>query len=243
MITLVILITCALLTSIISAIAGMGGGILLLSAMTFFIPLNIIVPVHGFIQLVSNSSRLFYLREHINKPYLLYFTLGTPLGYFTAYKLLSSLSFSSEYYLVLAAFILYTVFKPKKMPQIKLKSFGWAVLGFSSVIQGAFIGATGPLIAPFFLRDDLAKEEIIATKAAQQFIIHLLKIPLFLSISFSYQEHSTLIISLSVAAVVGSYLGSKKLLNKIDDKIFKRIFKSVLFIAALRLIYKYVASL
>jgi hypothetical protein len=42
-----------------------------------------------------------------------------------------------------------------------------------------FFGAVGPLIARFFLRSDISKEELVATKAACQWAGHLVKIPLF----------------------------------------------------------------
>ena len=65
---------------------------------------------------------------------------------------------------------------PKKEQKNKL----FIIVGFISGISSIFIGAVGPLIAPFFLRSDLNKENIIANKAACQIITHLGKIPIFM---------------------------------------------------------------
>ena len=70
----------AVITSIISAIIGMGGGILLLAIMTFFLPIQIAIPIHGIVQLISNSSRVYLLRKHIKWNYFKYFVIGLPIG-------------------------------------------------------------------------------------------------------------------------------------------------------------------
>ncbi len=227
-----------LLTSLISGVIGMGGGVLLLSLMSFFLPYQQLIPIHGMVQLISNSSRGFILRKYVRNDFLWPFVLGAPIGFYIAYTILSQIKNPAYLYLLLALFILYALFKPKTFPQMKLRSRGWFLLGIGSGIQGSLIGATGPLIAPFYLRDDLEKEEIVATKAAQQLVTHLLKIPLFLSLDFNYLDFATLLGFLALTTVIGTWLGVK-LLSRIDTNIFKIIFKSVLFIGALRLFYKF----
>ena len=239
--TIIILSLCAIFTSIISAIAGMGGGVLLLSMMTFFLPYHLIIPIHGIVQLTSNLSRAYYLRKNVRWDFFNYFLIGTPIGFSISYFILKNFKSPNFFYLILASFILYVVFKPKKLPELKLKGFQWTILGIISAVQSSLLGATGPLLAVFFVRDDLKKEEIISTKAMQQLVTHALKIPLFLSLDFSYSDYSILIISMSACALIGT-LGGVKILSKFDEKLFKKIFKSVLFISAIRLIYKFLKA-
>ena len=220
----------------------MGGGITLLSVLTFFLPYQLLIPIHGVVQLVSNVSRTFYLRDNIKWDFVIPFVIGAPFGFFIAYFLLTKISNPEYYFLILALFILYTIFKPKNIPHIKLKTKGWFFLGATAGLQGSLLGAIGPLTAPFFLRDDISKEEVIGTKAFQQIFIHFLKIPLFLSLSFNYFEHADYLILLSFAAVTGTFIGVK-LLKKMDEKLFKILFKTILFLAAIRLIYKFMVSL
>ena len=62
----VILIVTAFITSSISAVLGMGGGIILLGIMAIIIPEGyMVVALHGIIQLFSNSTRTFIFRNHI----------------------------------------------------------------------------------------------------------------------------------------------------------------------------------
>ena len=60
----VILIVAAFITSSISAVLGMGGGIILLGIMALIIPEGyIVVALHGIVQLISNLTRSFIFRD------------------------------------------------------------------------------------------------------------------------------------------------------------------------------------
>ena len=53
-----VLIIAALLTSTLSAMIGMGGGIILLGLMAMLIPHGyIVIALHGMIQLIGNGTR------------------------------------------------------------------------------------------------------------------------------------------------------------------------------------------
>ena len=220
----------------------MGGGVLLLSFMSLVLPYHILIPVHGFVQFVSNSSRAWLLRKSLNFKIYLYFLLGIPFGSLLAYNILRNIHASNIYYLLLGSLILYVVVKPKKLPSVKLNHIGWFFLGIFASTLGPIIGATGPLLAVFYVRDDMQKEEIISTKAIQQLTIHLIKIPLFLSLSFPYLEHINLLLIMSAGVFTGTFFGVK-ILKKIDNELFRKIFKFVLFLTSMRLFYKYFQTL
>ena len=62
----IILIITSLITSIISAVLGMGGGIILLGIMAILIPEGyMVIALHGIIQLVSNTTRSYIFKKHI----------------------------------------------------------------------------------------------------------------------------------------------------------------------------------
>ena len=54
-------------TSFISAAFGAGGGLMLLVVMASFMPMAVVVPVHGLVQLGSNANRLLLSFKHIDK--------------------------------------------------------------------------------------------------------------------------------------------------------------------------------
>jgi uncharacterized membrane protein YfcA len=225
------------LTAIISGILGMGGGILLLSLMTFFLAPAIIIPIHGIVQLVSNSARTFYLKDHIKIKYFVYYCIGLPVGATLSTLLLKGFVSDKFIYISLMIIIFYSVFKPKKLPELKVREPYWIVIGFITGILAILVGAVGPLLAAFFIRDDFSKEEIVSTKSAMQLVAHFIKIPAFLFLDFDYSEYTLIIIPMCIAVVIGSKIGVI-LLKRVDSSHFKLLFKAVLFFAGLRVSYK-----
>ena len=76
-----VLIIAAFITSCISAVLGMGGGIILLGIMAIIIPEGyMVIALHGIIQLVSNSTRTYVFRQHLKKNILKEFGVGAIIG-------------------------------------------------------------------------------------------------------------------------------------------------------------------
>ncbi len=246
LVEMIILIISALITSSISAVIGMGGGIILLGIMAIFIPDGfLVIALHGMIQLFSNSTRTFVYRDSLNKKLILEFFVGAVVGLiFSAlivFFLMVVLEVDSASKIkidfmkaIIGIFILwYLYLKPKKNQKKTLSFLG---VGGISGISSIFVGATGPLIAPFFLSGGLKKENIIANKAACQVISHIGKIPIFILLfDVDYMQEYEILIPLIMAVYIGTHIG-KKILSFIPEKTFKLIFKICLTAIAIRLI-------
>ena len=229
------LITAALVTSIVSGLVGMAGGIMLLSAMAIVLPFDVVVPIHGLVQLVSNVSRVLILLPNVVRPICFSFMAGAPLGGVLGYFLLSRIERPTWLLGVIAAFMLYVVFKPERLPEIRLRPRGYFVLGFLSGCTGCLIGAVDPLMAPCFVRTDLRKESMVATKAACSVAGHVTKIPVFLALQFDYGSHALLIVGMIAAVIAGSKIGTL-LLQRISPERFIRLVKVAMFLIAIRLL-------
>lgn len=236
MIDYTLLIFSSFFTSILSAVVGMAGGIVLLSLMTFVLPVSQLIPLHGVIQLVSNSSRTYFLRHSVIRPIFFFFLLGLPFGTWSAVLLLESLTDPKIPLLLILFLILYTLFKPKKMPEIKLPFWAFFFLGYTIGVLGPLIGATGPFLAPFFLRDDFSKEQTVATLSSVQTLGHMIKIPAFLYMGFSYLDFWLLLFLMSLATILGTHLGVS-LLHRLKDSFFKLLFRGGLAFAGARIAY------
>ena len=242
---IIILIIAAFFSSTISAFLGMGGGIILLGIMALFIPNGfMVIAIHGMIQLISNSTRTYIFKKNIKKEIIKEFIFGVVVGSIVSiiiililinfYKVESASEIKVDFLKPLIGFFIlwYLFFKTSK--QKNTKSF--FKVGFISGLTSIFIGATGPLIAPFFLKKKLLKEEIIANKAACQVITHLTKIPIFIYFfNINYFKEYLILIPLFFAVFIGTNFG-KKILKNIPEAQFKKIFKIVLFVIAVRLI-------
>ena len=77
-----IILGTVLATSILSGVIGMAGGIILLSVMLLFLEPLTVIPLHGVVQLVSNSSRTWIQREHVERSIVWRYALPLlPLGF------------------------------------------------------------------------------------------------------------------------------------------------------------------
>jgi uncharacterized membrane protein YfcA len=226
----------SLVTSAISAVAGMGGGIALLAVMTALLSPALVVPLHGVVQLFSNGTRALVMLPHVNRKVFALYMIPSVLGVLLGAKLYvgSELPWFRP---AVGVFILVYLVTLRYQPRLGRFSAGWYVpLGFFVGAVASLIGATGPLIAPFFLRDDLESREIVATKAAIQLTTHTAKIPAFFLAGFSYGEHLDILLPLIVTAIVGTLIGAR-VLDHLSPVTFRRIFTAVLVAVALHLIF------
>ena len=246
---LIILIFSAFITSSISAVLGMGGGIILLGIMAIIIPNGyMVIALHGIIQLISNSTRTFvfrkYLKKKLIKEFLIGAIIGAGLSAIIIFLLIRFFEVSSASEIkvdflkpLIGIFIIWYLFL--KGPKKEKESKSFIKVGSISGLASIFVGATGPLIAPFFLNSNLTKENIIANKAACQMITHLTKIPLFIFFfNVSYIQEYKLLLPLIIAVFIGTNFG-KKILDMIPEKLFIKLFKTALFIIAIKLIFSY----
>ena len=224
----------------------MGGGIILLAIMAIIIPEGyMVIALHGAIQMFSNGTRTFIFRNHLKTKLLWEFFQGAIIGLSLSVIIIYAIA---EYYDVSSASqIKFEFLKPiigiyiiwylyLKGPKKKKKNKLFRIVGLIGGISSVFVGAAGPLIAPFFLRDSLHKNNIIANKAACQLISHFGKIPIFIYLfDVNYFNEYSILIPLIISVYIGTNMG-KKLLKFIPEKTFKILFKICLTIVSIRLI-------
>ena len=236
-ITILVLSITSLLAAIIGGATGLGGGTLLLAIIMMLVSTEYVIPLHAALQFISNGTRVTIFWKHVNWGITGYFMVGILPGVLLGIYTFTLLD-KSTIRLVMALFILLSVHLPKFKssgdPNLKI----FIPVGFVSGVIGIFFGAIGPFISPFFLRNDILKEELVATKATVQLISHFLKIPLFGFIGINVFHYWPLILILSIFLIAGTLIG-KKLLNKLSKKHFKNIFKIILTLIAIRMLVGY----
>ncbi len=223
--------------SIISSVTGMAGGVLMFAAMGAFMPMRPLIAIHGAVQIFNNAARGWFLRSDIRWGMCLPFGIGAVIG--AALTTLLIARYISDLFplILLAVLIFYTLFKPEWLPHIRIRERNFFWVGILTGCVGILVGAVDPLLGVFFLRDDLTKEEIVATKSTMQLLCHLTKIPAFIFLGFAFSEHLGLIAVFTVAAILGTRYGVY-LLSRIDTRFFFTVMKIALLIAGLRVCFQ-----
>ncbi len=234
-----ILCVVAVLTATLSAIIGMAGGITLLSVMLLYFEPLVAIPLHGVIQLVSNSSRSIVQRRHIDWGILWRFSaLLVPMGFF-GLALAQSLPPTVARALI-GAFVLIATWRPAWLligthPERSDARRRFVTLGAVVGFLNFTVGAAGPLIAPFFLRIGLTRQALVGTKAACQTVGHLVKIAIFGAAGFAFANYAVELAMLSLCVIAGTWIGSR-MLESVSEAWFTRLYKAVLTLIAIRLV-------
>lgn len=234
---ILLLIGSAFLTSIVSAIVGLVGGVLLLGIMSPFFPPLVLIPLHGLVQFCSNSSRVWIHRKVIRKDLFWAFFVGAVLGATIGSQLVIQLP-ERLFTIIIAIFILLVTWAPQ--PRSMGRSFPryplFFLLGCGVTFFGLFFGVTGSLQAPFYVRENLSKESLIGTSAATQAIAHVAKLFVYGALGFQFWPYWPLLSGMVIAVFFGTYVGSS-LLKKIDKEQIVRAIKIILTLLSLRMIF------
>ena len=222
------------LGSFIAAALGLGGGSLVLATLALFLPPAVLIPLHGTVQLGSNFGRAALMRSDILTTIVPAFLIGTILGAAIGVQFVIALPISLLQ-AVLAVFILYSTWAPKFRASSPGKKtfFGLGLLGAFATM---FVGATGPLVAPFTAAASDQRQQVVAPHATLMTIQHGLKIVAFGVAGFAFGPYLPLLAGLLGFGFAGTYLG-RHLLDKLPERAFRIGLKAILTAIALRLLY------
>lgn len=236
-----ILAATAFATSVLSAVVGMAGGMTLLAVMLLFVEPLAAIPLHAVVQLVSNGSRTFYQREHVDwriaGSFVLPLLPAGALGLLVAQRLPADAT-----RLAIALLVLVATWQPRWLTpgaggETSHKGRRFFALGSAIGFLNVNVGATGVLMAPFFLGLGLPRQALIGSQAVCQMAGHLVKIVLFGIAGFAFREHALLLGCLCVASLAGARVGTW-LLDSVSEAQFTRLYKAVLTMLAVQLAFE-----
>ena len=213
------------LTSTVTGVVGIGGGMMLIAILPSFLPLNALIPVHGLTQMSSNLSRAVFGYKDVQYEVIPKFLLGSAIGIGIFAGILNVISL--EYVpLFIGAYILLSLWSEKFNEKIK-RYESYFLAGFFQTGLSMVVGATGPLTMTLLLKDYGDKNKVVATGAALMSITHILKVFVFMYFGFVFFDYLGVIVAMIIGAVAGSWTGTQ-LRDKIEGKKFVLILKVLL---------------
>ncbi len=222
-------------TSVVAAIVGIGGGMMLIAILPSFLATNALIPIHGLTQVSSNLSRAYFGYKDIEFSVVPKFLLGSIFGIAFFAGILSLISL--DYVLLfIGIYILLSLWSEKFNEKIK-KYENYYIAGFFQTGLSMVVGATGPLTMTLLFKDFKNKDKVVATGALLMSITHFLKIVVFIYFGFLFFDYIGIIVCMIFGAILGSYVGTK-LRNRIDGKKFAIILKIMLTFLAINLIFQ-----
>jgi uncharacterized membrane protein YfcA len=224
-------------TATLTGVAGIGGGLILLVVFLQFMNPLVAVPLHGVIQLVSNSSRAFVLRRNLATDLILWSSILLLPGAVVGLRLAEAVP-ETLARVAIAVFALSATWAPqlfRRFGRAAHRQRTFLAVGALSGLASPTLGATGPLIAPFFHAAIDNRLVLVGTLAAAQAMSHLAKIAVFGADGFAFLDHTGLVAVGSAGVVVGTWLGTR-LLRRADEATFQVIFRWAITVVSVRLL-------
>ena len=218
------IIGAALITAAISGVFGMAGGLLLMGALAAVLPVQAAFVTHGVLQLVANGWRAILHRKHVRWDIVGWYALASLI----AGVIVSLLSFapSKPLLFLLLGLVPGLTWLPQRWINLDAAKPAQAfVSGISVTGLNLTAGVAGPLLDIFFVRTELTRHAIVATKAATQVFAHLAKIvvygsPLLVGGKIGLPRWWVFALAIPIS-MLGTVAGGQ-ILDRMSDVNFKR---------------------
>jgi uncharacterized protein len=226
-------------TSAIAAVFGFGGGMILVAILPNILPASAIIPVHSAVQFISNSSLAIFSWRSIRWAVVREHLIGACIGITVSYLLLRNLDLTMTPAFI-GAYILMSLWSTRFSALIaRIESF--YLLGAIQAGLSLIVGSTGSLQLPALLKKLADHHQVVSTVGVVVTTDHLLKIIIFYAIGFKFIDYAPSIACMSIAAVMGSYLGTV-IRRSVDMTRHVWVIKLLLSALAISLIVRYLTG-
>ncbi|MBS1557451.1 MAG: sulfite exporter TauE/SafE family protein [Bacteroidetes bacterium] len=211
----------------ISAIAGGGASLILIPILNLLLP-STVVPFSLTVgTFTSSASRIVAFKKHIQWKIFLWFVPCSIPAVFAGAQLIKYIN-PNYIQLAVALFLIANlpqVFPSKKetaKPTQPYTNSKLALIGLFAGFISGITGAIGLLFNRFYLKYGLTKEEIIATRAANEIFLHLIKLITYAFLGLYSSTALYLGLTIASASIISS-VSIKSVLPRISDFLFKKI--------------------
>lgn len=228
---------------VLSTVSGGGGGLVLVPFLNWLIGVDNTAPVLNLGVFLGRPSRLTLFWKHINWKVVLYYVPAALVGSVLGAWLFSSIKIE-WLQLVVGLFLISTVWQfrfGKKAQSFNMQLWYFIPLGLIISILGTIIGALGPVLNPFYMNLGLDKEDLIATKTANSFIMGISQIGSYTFLGLLHHEYWIYGLSLGIGATLGNILG-KRFLSNMKSTTFRKWVIGLMVVSGVLLVYRQVVQ-
>ncbi|MGE5097250.1 MAG: TSUP family transporter [Betaproteobacteria bacterium] len=216
-----ILAVSAFVTSFISGILGMAGGMILMGILLALMPLPSAMLLHGVTQLASNGWRALLWRREVAWRVFRGYALGAvaALAAFAALQVVVSKPVSL---VAMGATPFLALALPERLHlNVERRGHPLACGAICSALS-LMAGVSGPILDVFFVRSQMTRHRVVATKAMTQSFTHLLKIAYFGGlVATSRGNVDPWLAGTMIALAFAGTSASRGVLERMNDRVFR----------------------
>ena len=208
----------------ISMLVGGGSPLILIPLVTLLLGAQSVAPVLTIGSVLGNTQRGLLLWKHIDWQLTRWQLPGVIAG-----SLLGAYAFTlvdaEGLQIFIAIALLYLVLHAAVGDRLNLPTFDFQAwhflpLGFLNAVASGLIGSTGPILNPAYLSYGLEKESMVATRAANLTLTHIIKILAYTALGVLTPQLIGYGLIIGCAALPANWLG-KKVLEKMSADQFQ----------------------
>lgn len=227
------------LTSILSGVFGMAGGIIMMAILLSILPVASAMVLHAAIQLVSNSGRAILWRRHI----VWHVTPFYGLGIIAGVVLISFVEYVPDkaVALIVVGSVPLLAIVAQRFIHLSIMNRGQT---FVTAMVLTFIqmtgGVVGPLLDLLYNNAPLTRHQIVATKAMTQSVMHTVRLAYFGMLiplltggeGWPVELNPVWMLVFMAAAIAGTTMAAP-ILHRIKDSHFKGLSKVLIVLISL----------
>lgn len=222
-------------TATLSAVAGFGGGVLLLPIFVAALGARDAVAVLTVAQLASNGSRVWLNRAEIDTRLVRVFALGAIPAATAGAVLLSAAPLPALTKVIGGFLLIMVVWRRIRPGAARIGDLAFAGVGAASGFGSALVGSVGPMVAPFFLARGLVRGAYIGTEAASAVVMHATKLIVFGAAAVLTVRTGLIGLALAPASAAGAWTG-KRIVDRLPTRIFVLLVEAGLVVSGMLLI-------
>ncbi|SMH31323.1 TSUP family transporter [Azospirillum agricola] len=212
-----------LMTSFLSGLFGMAGGMALMGLLLLLLPVPSAMLLHGITQFTSNGWRAWLWRRHVDWGIVGRFAGGAAVAG-AGFSLVGAVPDRATSLLILGLTPFMALAVPRRWALDATKPPHALMAGFLCMGIQLLAGISGPLLDVFFVRSGMTRQGVVATKAMTQVFGHAVKVayfaPMVAGSSGETVEAAVILLSVGMA-LLGTNL-SRRVLDRMSDAQFRR---------------------
>jgi uncharacterized membrane protein YfcA len=250
---IIIISLAAFFIAILTFFSGFGLGTILMPVFAIFFPVDIAIALTGVVHFSNNLFKISLVGKKADKEVLLKFGIPAIIASFAGAWLLLKITVMPslfEYQLwdknfeitpvkLIIAVLLIIFSLLEILPSVQKVQFGRNKLALGGLLSGFFGGLTGiqgAIRSAFLIKSGLSKEAYIATGVVIACLVDFTRLSVYASRfrEANLHEHWILILSATLAAIIGAFIGNK-LLKKVTLRFVQTLVAIMLFLIAIAL--------
>jgi uncharacterized membrane protein YfcA len=243
----------AFATAILTFFSGFGLGTILVPVFAIFFPIELAIALTGVVHFGNNIFKIVLVGKKTDLPVLIRFGVPAILASFVGAWLLVEIAglpalyqyqigtrlFNITPVKVTIALLLIVFAILEIVPAFQKLAFNKNILPLGGALSGFFGGLSGhqgALRSAFLIRSGLSKEAYIATGVVIACLVDFTRLSVYATrfVSANLQDNLALVISATLAAIAGAYIGNK-LLKKITLGFIQKLVAVMLVVLSLAL--------